>query len=320
MSQELGTASTEMASSQPAADRKQSRRALFAGTVGAGVGAVAATVLGSAQSASADTGGNCVLGESNTASSTTSITTSSGTGLAGTTSDISGVGVFGTDTSSTGSSGVFGQSTNGTGVQGVTSGNNQAAMLATDNSSGGGIGVSANSTNGTGVFGTSANGAGVQGQTSGTGQSGVVGMDTSAVLGGSGVFGSSANGTGVQGTTGGNGQAGVIGTDNSPGGGTGVNGTSINGTGVQAASGGIALLVTGKVAFSTSGTATVAAGHKSVTVSQDGVTPSSLVLATLQKVQTSAAVAAAVPGTGAFTITMTSPAKTPLPVAWFVIG
>ena len=57
-----------------------------------------------------------------------------------------------------------------------------------------------------------------------------------------------------------------------------------------------------------------------MTVSKSGVSPSSLVLATLQQVQTSAAVAAAVPGTNSFTITLTAPAKTPLPVAWFVIG
>src|SRR6516165_12351751 len=118
MSQESGIASTEMASSQPAADRKQSRRALFAGAAGAGVGAIAATVLPGAQSASAATGGNCLLGESNTASSTTSISTSSGTGLAGTTSDSAGSGVSGLDTSSGGGIGVGGGSANGIGVSG----------------------------------------------------------------------------------------------------------------------------------------------------------------------------------------------------------
>jgi hypothetical protein len=78
--------------------------------------------------------------------------------------------------------------------------------------------------------------------------------------------------------------------------------------------------VTGKVTFSSSGTATVAAGQTSVTVPGPDFTPSSLVLATLQQVQGTTAVAAAVPNLGAFTITLTSKAKTPLPVAWFVIG
>jgi hypothetical protein len=247
-----------MASKQPAADRKQSRRALFAGAAGAGVGAVAATVLAGAQPASAATGDNCLLGESNTESSTTSISTSSGTGLNGTTSDSSGAGISGTDASSGGAvgvsggsangTGVIGTSTNGIGVLGSTSGNGQPAVDGEDTSSGGGTGVSGNSTNGTGVFGTSTNGTGMQGSTSGTGQSGVVGLDASS------------------------------------GGGTGVRGTSTHGTGVQAASSaGTALAVTGKVTFSRSGTATVAAGKTSVTVTLAGVTKSSMILATIQQ-------------------------------------
>jgi hypothetical protein len=293
MSQEPGTASAEMASKQPAADRKQSRRALFAGAAGAGVGAVAATVLAGAQPASAATGDNCLLGESNTESSTTSISTSSGTGLNGTTSDSSGAGISGTDASSGGAvgvsggsangTGVIGTSTNGIGVLGSTSGNGQPAVDGEDTSSGGGTGVSGNSTNGTGVFGTSTNGTGMQGSTSGTGQSGVFGVDTSSG-GGAGVFGTSTNGTGVQGSTSGTGQSGVVGLDASSGGGTGVRGTSTHGTGVQAASSaGTALAVTGKVTFSRSGTATVAAGKTSVTVTLAGVTKSSMILATIQQ-------------------------------------
>jgi hypothetical protein len=78
--------------------------------------------------------------------------------------------------------------------------------------------------------------------------------------------------------------------------------------------------VLGKVTFSRSGTATVAAGKTAVTVSQHGVTASSLVFATLRKVQSGVTLAAAVPGTGSFTIHLTSAAKASLPVAWFVIG
>jgi hypothetical protein len=90
---------------------------------------------------------------------------------------------------------------------------------------------------------------------------------------------------------------------------------------VQAASSaGTALAVTGKVTFSRSGTATVATGHGSVTVSHGGVTPSSLVFATLRKVQSGVTLAAAVPGTGSFTIHLTRAATASLPVAWFVIG
>jgi hypothetical protein len=148
---------------------------------------------------------------------------------------------------------------------------------------------------------------------------------------GTGIAGSSAIGTGIVGTTAGNGQSGVIGQDLSSGGGTGVSGNSnhgtgvsgasTNGTGVQAASSaGTALAVAGKVTFSSSGTATVAPGQTSVTVSLAGVTPSSIVLATLQQVQSRVTLAAAVPGTGSLTINLTRKAAASLPVAWFVIG
>lgn len=65
---------------------------------------------------------------------------------------------------------------------------------------------------------------------------------------------------------------------------------------------------------------TVAAGKKSVTVHQSGLTPSSFVLATLQRVQSGVTLAAAVPGRGSLTIHLTSAATASLPVAWFVIG
>jgi len=80
------------------------------------------------------------------------------------------------------------------------------------------------------------------------------------------------------------------------------------------------LAVSGKVTFSSSGTAIVAAGQSSVTVSQSGVSPSSLVRATLQQVQGSAAVAAAVPGTSSLAIFLTGKVKAPLQVACFFIG
>lgn len=138
-----------------------------------------------------------------------------------------------------------------------------------------------------------------------SGGGGILGADLSGGSG-FGVIGDSSHGIGARGSS---------------LNGTGVEGTCPNGTGVQATSStGTALAVTGKVTFSNSGTATVAEGQDSVTVSQSGVSPSSLTLATLQQVQGSAAVAAAVPGTDSFTIFLTSKAKAPLPVAWFVIG
>jgi hypothetical protein len=65
----------------------------------------------------------------------------------------------------------------------------------------------------------------------------------------------------VQGETGGNSQAGVLELDQSTRGGFGVSGTSTTGT---------ALAVAGKVTFSRSGAATVAAGKTSVTVTVAG--------------------------------------------------
>ena len=155
------------------------------------------------------------------------------------------------------------------------------------------------------MSGSSTNGTGVQGSTTGTGAAGVLGVDTSSG-GGARVQASSTHGTGVIGTS---------------GHGTGVSGTSAHGTGVHAASsGGTALAVTGKVTFSRSGTATIAGGSKSVTVSLGGVTPSSLVFATLQRPMAGIVVAAAQPGTGSFTITLTANTAASLPVAWFIIG
>jgi hypothetical protein len=102
--------------------------------------------------------------------------------------------------------------------------------------------------------------------------------------------------------------------------GIGVTGASATGIGVEASStSGVALSVLGKVKFSRSGVATVAAGKKTVKVTLAGVTASSLVLATPQKAETGVAVNAAAPATGSFTITLTAAPTSSLKVAWFVI-
>lgn len=98
-------------------ERLHSRRALVAGLVGAGAGAAAAVVVG-AQPASADTGGSLILGEPNTALSTTSVSTTGGTGLEGLTSDgelAGSSGVTGIDQSDAGAIGVQAISVNGSG-------------------------------------------------------------------------------------------------------------------------------------------------------------------------------------------------------------
>jgi len=199
-----------------------------------------------------------------------------------------------------------------------------------DTSSAGGYGVKGVSENGIGVYGSSNTGTGVEGTNENDGQSGIAGLDISS-SDGHGTYGRSTNGTGAYGQTAGNGQSGVEGLDASTGGGTGVygssenggtgvHGTSNTGVGVSAAStSGDALQVVGRVSFSTSGLATVAAHKKSVNVIA-GVTASSIILATLQTDVGAIAVASAVPHSGSFRINLTAAPSRPVKVAWFVIG
>lgn len=189
---------------------------------------------------------------------------------------------------------------------GDTSGSNGLYGLSgTDSSSGSGYGVEGISTNGVGVSGSSANGYGVTGFTSATDKAGVSGSPIGP--GGTGVLGETNNGTAVKGQDGGSG--------------TGVLGTSDSGPGVAAQSTtGVALQVTGKVTFSGSGLATVAAKKKSVTVTLAGVTTSSMILATLQQAAGAVAVASAVPGSGSFTVNLTAAPAAKVKVAYFVIG
>jgi hypothetical protein len=67
-------------------------------------------------------GGDLVLVQTNAATATTSVTTTTGDGLEGTTSADGGSGVNGQDQSTTGGYGVSGTSTAGTGIYGVAAG------------------------------------------------------------------------------------------------------------------------------------------------------------------------------------------------------
>ncbi len=126
---------------------------------------------------------------------------------------------------------------------------------------------------------------------------------------GSGVFGKSSNAAGH----------GVIGQGTS--GATGLYGLSDSGAGVYAKStSGNALEVVGKVSFSRSGLASVAAKKTSVKVTLAGVRTSSMILATLQTDAGAVAVANAVPATGSFTIKLTAAPTKTVKVAWMVLG
>jgi hypothetical protein len=174
-----------------------------------------------------------------------------------------------------------------------------------------------------GVYGTSEVGAGI----------GVRGQATG--LGGYGLFGdaSSSTGTGIYGTaTATSGTAsGVEGYSSSPSGyglfgsgqGTGVKGTTPNAAayGVYAANtgGGLAFAASGRVSFTTAGTAVVPTGAKKIIVSLAGVSPTDFVLATVQG-NTASSVKGALAGTGQFTIWLNKATTGAVTVAYFVLS
>lgn len=108
------------------------------------------------------------------------------------------------------------------------------------------------------------------------------------------------------------------------GSGTGLSGSATTGTAVAASAepGGVALRVNGRVAFSRSGMVVVKAGHRTATVRQIGLRPSSRVLATLQQHRAGITVAAAVPTPGPpgrIVIYLNRAVGSDTRVAWFVL-
>jgi hypothetical protein len=136
---------------------------------------------------------------------------------------------------------------------------------------------------------------------------------------GNGVYGSAPNGNGVWGQTSGFGVSGVYGEND--GNGYGVAGRSATGVGVFAESAGTALQVLGRSTFTTAGTAVIASGKKSVTVTLAGVTTTDFVLATVQG-SGSFYVKNASAGSGSFTIYINKAPTSPntVTVAYFVIS
>jgi hypothetical protein len=166
-----------------------------------------------------------------------------------------------------------------------------------------------------GVVGVTQDGLGVYGVQNKV--SGLLGSDKAGVVGDSastfGVLGLSSGDDGVHAETSHEGSSGVAGIDTSTGGGVGV---------LASSSAGSALSVDGVATFSRSGSAKVAMGKDSVTVTGITLKDTSLVLATLQSYTKGVAVAAAVTDVGArsFTVYLTETVKTTTRVAWFVIG
>ena len=163
------------------------RRGLIAGVAAVGVGAAAALVTGAEPAGAAD-GSPVELGEENVASATTSIATSTGSGLDGSTGGSSGL--------SYGNAGVVGDSATTYGVIGVSSASSGVAGFTTSDAA---SGVYGENYSGNGVYGTGV--TGVYGTTSADGGSGVSAHDNS-LTGGYGLLVDSTAGTAVAATSG----------------------------------------------------------------------------------------------------------------------
>jgi len=160
---------------------RRTRRQLIAGGAGALTAVLTAEALARPSPASAASGGNVILGQTNAETLGTGITNSSdgGTGLF---AEATGSGV-----------GLIGITDSGKGVQGVANGDGDGVRGQTDSGSRSGV-VGVNAGGGNGVFGQVSNSgsSGVYGQNDGTGF-GVAGRAASGV----GALGDSANGVGV---------------------------------------------------------------------------------------------------------------------------
>jgi hypothetical protein len=296
-----GVTTTESGEGQDKPSGRLGRRALML-SAAAGVGATAAMVAG-ADPASATEDRAVLAGESNTATSTTEVITSSGSGL---------YGVAGSPSGAPATAGVFGDSNTVAGAVGASSGSDGVQGMTTHNGS-------------AGVYGEAGAASGITWSSAGVHGDSNIGV---------GVFGGSSATDGVHGVTTCLACAGVFGIDESvdigTGGGAGVTGESLNplGVGVFAAnyssSLATALQVEGVAAFSRSGIKSIAAGKTSVTVAGLALSAASLVLANLQTNFAGVWVQSVVPDdtAGQFKIHLSKavPAGETVKVAWFVVN
>jgi hypothetical protein len=262
----------------------------LAGSLGALV-AYLAQALGRPLPIRAANGDPVTAGDTVTATNTTEVTTNSGHGLQGTSSDGVASGVYGQNDGggygvagrSTSGGAVLGESTSGEGVRGTSSSSTGVHGLSTSGtgilgdsgswigvwgSSSSGTGVYASSTSGTGVLGTSGSGVGIAGYSSATDQPASLGR-------------SSGNSTGVQGFSGGPGlyptpaapaKTGVYGYANQDGTAVGVAGDSVNGIGVKGEStGGSGVLGSSSLGVGVEGQSDTAAGVDGFSASGFGI-------------------------------------------------
>jgi hypothetical protein len=184
----------------------------------------------------------------------------------------------------------------GDGLKGQTYASSHSGVVGYDTStSAGGHGVYGRSIHGFGILGISEKSSGIVGQNTSVGQSGVAGIDMTPTAGGHGVFGQSSKGDAIFCTS--------------------ENGNALHCTSPK----GTALLVEGKAKFSNSGVTNVPSHQTTVTISNSSVTPTSIVLATIQKPQSGVYIEAAQPGSGSFTITLNKAPSGPLPIGWMIL-
>ncbi len=257
--------------------KRRTRREILAGAAGA-LGVMAAEALAKAPAAEATQGQAVIAGQSNTATQTTTVDASGGSGV-GLVAQGGGVfpGVKGFGGSG-GGIGVYGEGGSGErGLVGFGGSGNAEGVEGQGSGTASGVKGTGGSSNGAGVwgFGGSGNAAGVNGWGTGTG------------IGVSGLGGAN-DGPGVVGTGGGNNANGVEGYGF--GGGIGVKGSTQSsiGIGVYAVgpeSSGYGLFIDGRIGFGTrAGIATIPKGQARVTITGVTLTPfSSFVLATLQQ-------------------------------------
>ncbi len=279
------------------------RRALLAGSLGALV-AHAAQTLARPLATRAANGDTMTAGHTFTASATTGVSTTSGHGLQGTSSEAYATGVYGENSSEYGY-GVAGRNTSqgGTGVWG-------------DSSSGKGVGVYGSTGESMAVRGVAGSGYGVY-ATAGTG---------------TGVYGSSYNNTGILGYSGSAfppaalANTGIYGYADSDASARGVTGQSTAGVGLYGlATTGYALRTDGRIKLDkSSGSTTITAGSKSKTITPGvDVTTSSVLLATLQGSAggTTTVHRAAINATAnTFTIYLTAKATVNVKVGWILLS
>jgi hypothetical protein len=251
---------------------------------------------------------------------------------------IEGDGVHGASQSANGSSGtsqsniasgVYGENT--AGGYGVYGRSNSGSGYGVFGEAASGFGVWGNSTSGKAVYGESGSNIGVQGTSSAPGQPAAFGRtfgDNTGVMGYSGpggpppaspaktgVFGYAAQDTSA---------SGIIGQTTV---GTGVKGDATAGVGVLASAGanGTAFQAQGRVAFSTSGLASVTVGTSNKTVAPGmDLTASSRILCTLESNQAGLAIQRITKDSAADTfkvfLSTTLKAGKMAKVSWFVIG